>query len=254
MFGDGIGEQIARALGGLDRGVAHHQRHAAGVGAEIDRRQIGVAGDRPHVDRVDAQHLRHARHQHVVGSLADLGRAAERGDAAAAIELQLDAGVRHVVPVDRQAGAGEVRRAGEADPAAGRQLAERVRPVGGGGHAADALGEADGADAQVVRRQRVRLLDDAEAEVGGIDGEALGDLVELNFLAEAALRRAVSALGAARRLVGEDAAALELVARDVIGDRLQRAGVERAGDAVRAVGAAVEQRLQVHAGDACRRS
>ena len=83
----------------------------------------------------------------------------------------------------------------------------------------------------------------------GSIGERLGDLVELNLLAEAALRRAVSALGPARRLVGEDAAALKVIRRDVIGHRLQRAGVERAGDAVRAVGAAVEQRLDVHAGD-----
>ena len=69
------------------------------------------------------------RHQHVVRALADLGRAAERGDAAAAIELQLHAGVRQVVPVDRQARAGEIRRARQADAAAERQLAELVAPV-----------------------------------------------------------------------------------------------------------------------------
>ena len=116
-------------------------------------------------------------------------------------------------------------------------------------HPADALGEADGADPQVVRGQRVRLLDDSQAQIGRIDRERLGDLVELNLLAEAALRRAVAALRPARRLVREDAAAFEVVRRDVIRDGLQRAGVERAGDAVRAVRAAVEQRLHVHAGD-----
>ena len=147
--------------------------------------------------------------QHIVGSLADLGGAAEGGDAAAAIELELHAGMRHVVVVNRQAGAGEIRRAGDADAAAVRQLAERVRPVGGLRDAPDALGEADGADAQVVGGQRVGLFDDAQAQVGGIDGQRLGDLVELNLLAEAALRRAVAALRPARRLVGEDAAALK---------------------------------------------
>ena len=68
----------ARALGRLDRRVAHHQRDAAGVGAEIDRRQIGVAGDGADVERIDAEHLRDARHQHIVRSLADLRGAAER--------------------------------------------------------------------------------------------------------------------------------------------------------------------------------
>src|SRR6185369_8759102 len=134
------------------------------------------------------------------------GRAAERRHAAAAIELELHAGVRHVVVVDRQAGAGQIRRAGDADAAAVRQLAERVLPVGGLRHATHAFGETDGADAEVVRGQRVRLFDDPEAELGGIDRQGLGDLVELNLLAEAALRRAVAALRTARRLVGEDAA------------------------------------------------
>ncbi len=117
------GEQAARALGGLDRRVAHHQRDAAGIRAEIDRREIGVAGDRAHVERIDAENLGDAGHQHIVRSLADFRRAAEGRDAAAAIELQLHAGVRHVVPVDRQAGAREIGRAGQAEAAAGRQLA-----------------------------------------------------------------------------------------------------------------------------------
>ena len=113
----------------------------------------------------------------------------------------------------------------------------------------DALGEADGADAQVVGGQRVRRRDDAEAQIGGIDRQAFGDLVELHFLAEPRLRRAVTALGTARRLVGEHAAAAEAVARNVVGHGLQRAGVEGAGDAVRSVGAAIEQRLQIQARD-----
>ena len=181
--------------------------------------------------------------------MTDLGGAAERGDAAAAIEFQLHAGMRHVVPVNRQAGAGEIRRAGDADAAAERQLAKRVAPVGGAGHAPQALGEADGADAQVVRRQRVGLLDDAQAQFGGIEGQRLGDLVELNLLTETALRRAMSALRTAGRFVGEHAASFEVIRRDVIRHGLQRAGVERARDAVRSVGAAVEQRFHVHAGD-----
>ena len=57
------------------------------------------------------------------------------------------------------------------------------------------------------------------------------------------------ALGAAGRLVGEGAQAAEAVARDFVGDGLQRARVEGRGDAVGAVGAAVEERLEVERGD-----
>ena len=189
--------------------------------------------------------------QHIVRSLADLGRAAEHGDAAAAIELQLHARVRHVVPVDRQAGAGEIRRAGEADAAAVAAACRNalVPAATPSTTLLDAFGEADGADAQVVRGQRIGLLDDAQPQLGGIDAPAVRRSCRAGLRAEAGLRRAVPALGPARRLVGEDAAALEAVGRDVVGDGLQRAGVEGAGDAVRAVGAAVEQRLEVHAGD-----
>ena len=52
-----------------------------------------------------------------------------------------------------------------------------------------------------------------QPQLGRIHAELLGDLVELHFLAEARLRRAVAALRAAGRLVGEVAAGLELEAR-----------------------------------------
>ena len=42
---------LAHALRRLDRGVAHHQRDAARVRAEVDRREVGVAGDAAHVER-----------------------------------------------------------------------------------------------------------------------------------------------------------------------------------------------------------
>src|SRR5262249_38081927 len=100
-----LGQLIARALGGLNRRVAHHQRDAARVRPEIHGCQIRVSGHRSDVVRIDAQYFGNARHQDIVGALTDFGGAAERGDAAAAIELELYARVRHVVPVDREAGA-----------------------------------------------------------------------------------------------------------------------------------------------------
>src|SRR5450759_3627615 len=130
--------------------------------------------------------------------------------------------MRHVAPVDGQTGAREVRGAGESDAAAGRQLAERPDPVGGVRHPTDAFGQSDGADAKIVRGQRAWLLRDAQTEVGRVDGQLLRDLVDLDFLTETRLWRAMSALGTTRRLVREDAAPLKLVCRDVVRDRLQR--------------------------------
>ena len=167
-------------------------------------------------------------------------------DTTAAIGSSDHAGVRHVVPVDRGAGAGEVRRAGDPQPAlpgrALRRLAGAARrnavpgalvaPAGGLHDLVDALAQADGRDRQVVRRLGERLGDDPPPHVGGIEPELLGRLVELTFEREARLDRAVAALGSARRLVGEDARALELVHGDLVGDRIEHAGVEGGGDAV----------------------
>ena len=229
--------------------MAHHQRHPARIGAEVDRRQIGIAGHGPDVERLDPQDLGHRRHQHVVGTLANLRGAAEHGDAATAIQLQLDAGVRKVVPVDGQAGPREIRRAGQPDAAAEGQLPELAGPARAVDDAPDALGEADRPDAQVVGGQAVRRSDDAQPQVGRVDGQPLGNAVELHLLPETALGRAVTTLRTAGGLVGEDAASPEPVGRDLVGHRLQRAGVERARHAVRSIRAAIEQRLQVDAGD-----
>ena len=147
-------------------------------------------------------------------------------------------------------GAGQIRRAGETESAAVRQLAVLVAPAGTLDHALDAFGEADRADAQVVRRERIGRRDDVQAEIGRIHRQRVRDLVELHFLAEARLWRAVTALGPARRFVRENAAASESVPRDLVRHRLQRTGVEGACCAVRSVRAAVEQRLQIHARDA----
>src|SRR5258707_1190631 len=87
------------------------------------------------------------------------------------------------------------------------------------------------------------------AHLSGIESQLLGYFVEMDLKRVTRLRRAVSALGPARWFVGESAQALEFIARDVIRDRLQSTGVERARDAVAAVGAAIEKRFEVHRGD-----
>ncbi len=78
--------------------------------------------------------------------------------------------------------------------------------------------------------------------------ELFGDLVELDFLAEARLGRAVSALGTAGGLVRKHPAGLELETRQLVGERREHAGVEGARRTVGTVATAVEQGLQVHAG------
>src|SRR5215213_2981309 len=88
-----------------------------------------------------------------------------------------------------------------------------------------------------------------EPKLCGVEAQLFRDLVELNFQGEARLRRAVPALGAAGRFVREGAQAAEAVARDFVCDGLKRARVERGGDAVGAVRAAVEERLEVERGD-----
>ena len=130
-----------------------------------------------------------------------------------------------------------------------RQLAVLLLPAGTLDHLADAFGQAVAADLEPARGERIGLGDHVEAQIGRIQLELFGDLVQLDFLAEARLRRAVAALGTAGRLVREHPAGIELEARQLVGERRQHAGVEGARRTVGAIGAAVEQGLQVHAGE-----
>src|SRR6267143_1811490 len=132
-------DQVFQLLRGLNGCVAHHHGHPARVGAEVDRRDAGISGHAAHVEGIDTQDFRHDGDEHVVGALPDLGSAAEHGDLAAAVEQQLHAALRHLVPVDRQPGAAEVRAAGQAYAAAVRKLLELAFPIRACGHLLDAL-------------------------------------------------------------------------------------------------------------------
>src|SRR6266850_200894 len=149
--------------------------------------------------------------------------------------------MRHVVPVDRQTGARDVAGAGKPDAASLRELAELLLPSRALHDLLDARTEAHRADAQIIRRQGVWRNERLEAQLRWIEFQLFRDLVEMHFEGEARLRRTVTALGPARRLVGERARALEPVARHLIGDGLERARVVGARHAVGAVAAAVEQ-------------
>src|SRR5690606_38721517 len=90
-------------------------------------------------------------------------------------------------------------------------LAAALLPTGALDHLLDACAEAHRADAQEVGGQRVARREVVEPQLRRVEAEVAGDLVELHLEREARLRRAVAALGPARRLVGEEARAAEVV-------------------------------------------
>src|SRR5206468_3988292 len=99
------------AAGRFDRGVSSHQGHAARVAAEIDGRQIGIAGNDANIKRIDAQNFGDDVGENRIRTLANFRRSAKDAHAAAAIQLQLDAGVRQLVVVDWSLRAGHVSTA-----------------------------------------------------------------------------------------------------------------------------------------------
>src|SRR5687768_204375 len=82
-----------------------------------------------------------------------------------------------------------------------------------------------------------------------IERQLFGNLIELDLDSVTWLRRAMAALWTTRRLIREYAHALKLVTRHVVCDCLQCARVERARDAVAAIGAAIQERLEMHSGN-----
>src|SRR5882724_8015580 len=70
----------------------------------------------------------------------------------------------------------------------------------------------------------------------------------MNFQRVTRLWCSMSSLWTAWRLVCKSAEPLKLITRHFIGDRLQCAGVERAGHAITAIGAAIKEGLEMHPG------
>src|SRR5262249_55909808 len=119
----GLGVELARGRGHqhtleilrrVDRGVAHHEGHARGVGAVVLRHHLAVAGDDTDAREVEPQHLAHGLHQNGRRALPDIGGARYHDDGAVEVELDLDGGVRPAGPVHGLGGAADVMRAGEA--------------------------------------------------------------------------------------------------------------------------------------------
>ena len=109
--------------------------------------------------------------------MPDLRRATENTDAAASVKFQLNSGVRHLVPVDRESRAGQISGASQAHAAALREFAEFFFPVGNLNDAANALGEIDSSKAKEIRCHGVWGFHDAKAQIRRINLEFLGDFV-----------------------------------------------------------------------------
>ena len=124
-----------------------------------------------------------------------------------------------------------------------------LAPPGSLDDALDARAQAHGAELEPVRGERVRGRELLQPQVGRIPAQCRRDLVELHLLREPRLRGTVPPLGATGWLVGEGAARPEPVARHVVRDGLQLAGIQRRGRPVAAVTPAVQQRFQVHRHD-----
>src|SRR5438105_15806856 len=90
----------------------------------------------------------------------------------------------------------------------------------------DARAQAHAPDPKIVRGDGIWLNEMSFAHLGRIEIEFFRDLVEMNFERVARLGRAVSSLRPARRFVGENARAGELVTRHCISDRLQSTGTK----------------------------
>src|SRR4030095_6565695 len=73
--------------------------------------------------------------------------------------------------------------------------------------------------------------------------------MEMNLQGVSRLWRAMSSLRSARWFVCESAQPFEFVTRHVVGHRLQGPGVERARDSIASVGAAIQERFEMHGGD-----
>ena len=97
----------------FQRGVAGHEGDPGPIRAEVDRGRVGVGCHQPDVRGLQPELFGDDGREHRIRTLADFHRSAVRGDAAA-VDLDLDLGMGHVVPVDRGARTGEI--AGDRKP------------------------------------------------------------------------------------------------------------------------------------------
>ncbi len=247
-------ELLLQLAGGGDSGIARHEGDTAGIGAEIDRSERRVGGLQVNLLRLDTQFFGDDIGQHGRGALADVGAATIDGDAASTVKANLYGRVGHVVPVNRLASATDVRRGSQPQAAfdhapVRRRGHARLVPAGARGDLVQAFIQRATGDAQAVDGTGVGFDKVTAAKLGGVETKVMGELVYVYFDSAAWLRCAVAALGAAWRLVGEEAHALKFIAGQLIRHRLEHAGVVGGCHAIRAVSPAIEEGTEMHGGE-----
>ncbi len=244
--GSGVDDLRAQLEGGGARRVPHHERHAAGVRAEVDRAHIRVDALDVHARQFDVEHLGDDRGEERVRPLADVGLHRVHGDAAVHVRFQVDRRLRHLGgEVDRAVRAGDVEPAAEPDAAAVRELAELLLPTARALRSVQALQERRRRDAELVDGRRVRRQGVAAPQVERVDAQLLGELVEGDLHRVADVRAAVRAHRTARRLGRVHPASLVAEVRDPVRPHRQHAVVVRRDGAERAPRAAVDERFDV---------
>src|SRR5689334_3931573 len=105
--------------------------------------------------------------------------------------------MRHVVPVDRQARARQVRSASESNSTAIWKLPELLVPARRLDHLFDAGIQAHRSNSEIVRGKGIRRNQMSPPHLSRIEPKLFGNLVDLNLECEARLGCSVSALGSA---------------------------------------------------------
>src|SRR5258708_38545716 len=120
--------------------------------ATIVGRQICSRRNQRPLERIAMQTLRGDLAEQGIDALADIGGAAEDGDAAGSIELHQYPALRHFIRIDGISGAADVHRARDAEAAARPQLPAALLPARRLLDELEAFQEAVGGDLLPVHR------------------------------------------------------------------------------------------------------
>ena len=162
--------------------VAGHEGHAARVGTDVNRSEIGVSGNHSDPRQRTSQHFRRDLRGHRVRALADFRRAGVDDDTAIAINLDVDRGMRHVRTDDGVGRAADIVTASDAKPSSLGQFALALLPPGTLDRFFDTLGQSVALNSQAIDRDARRLEQVPLADLGRIHPDFCGQFVELRFL------------------------------------------------------------------------
>ena len=185
-------------------------------------------------------------------TLTDVRRAGVDRDAAVHVHLDVHRSVGEAVgvPMNREARAGDEETASNADALAEGHLSELFVPSAFLLHAAQSLahpvaGDAESGDGPAVRRQEV-----GQAQIDGVHGQLLGDVVQSDLDGAAGVDRPVAAHRTASGLVGPYARTGVVEGTKLVGRGRQHAVVVRGHVPEGSKSASIDQRVNVQSGDA----